>query len=141
MFTKQNLLATLAGFLTMFLLGYLIWGMLTVDYYAEHTITDVSKDPMNIGLIALANLISAFVISTIYGRYAAGDYGFSSGAKLGVWFGILFGFGMGLLWYATAEIMDMTGTITEAIINIVFYAIVVGVIGLVYQKTAPKAAV
>lgn len=139
MFTKQNLLATLAGFLVMFLLGYLIWGLLTVDFYADHMLNDVGKDPMNIGLIAVANLISAFALSTIYGRYGAGNYGGGSGASMGVWVGIFTGFGMGLLWYATTEMMDMTGTLVEGIINIVFYAIVVGVIGIVYQKTAPKA--
>ncbi|MDC6351181.1 hypothetical protein PP178_06410 [Zeaxanthinibacter sp. PT1] len=140
MFSKQNLLATLAGFLVTFLLGYLIWGFATVDFYAEHTLADVSKDPMNIGLIALANLIAAFALSTIYGTYAHAAPSAGSGFKFGAWIGVFTGFGLGLLWFATTEIMDMTGTIVEAIINIVFYGIVGAVIGLVYQKTAPKAA-
>ena len=33
MFSKQNLLATVAGTVTMFVLGYLIWGMATASFF------------------------------------------------------------------------------------------------------------
>ena len=37
MFTKQNLAATLVATVTMFVLGYLIWGFATVDFFEKHT--------------------------------------------------------------------------------------------------------
>lgn len=45
MFTKQNLLASLAGFLVMFFLGYTIWGFATEDFFTGHTLNNFMKQP------------------------------------------------------------------------------------------------
>lgn len=138
MFTKQNLLATLAGFAVMFLLGYAIWGFATVDFFESHTLTNVMKDPPDMLFIALANLIAAFALSTLYGKWARGYHSAGDGFKFGVWIGIFTGLGMGLLWYATAELMDLTGYLAEAVIEVIFYGITGAVIALVYKATAAK---
>ena len=139
MFTKQNLLATLAGFLTMFLLGYAIWGYATVDFFEAHTLTNVMKDPPDMLFIALSNLIGVFALSTLYGKWSHGIYGAGSGFSFGAWIGIFVGLGMGLLWYGTTELMDLTGHVAEAVIDIIFYGIIGAVLGIVYKATAPKA--
>lgn len=48
--------------------------------------------------------------------------------------GIFIGLGLGLLWFSTSELMDTTGTLVEAIIDIIFYGIIGGIIGLTYSK-------
>ena len=68
MFTKQNLLATLAGFLVMFLLGYAIWGFATVDFFEGHTLNNVMKEMPDMVFLALSNLIAAFALSSNMGN-------------------------------------------------------------------------
>ncbi|RDY59455.1 hypothetical protein [Flagellimonas nanhaiensis] len=138
MFSKSNLLATLVGAVVMFFLGYLIWGIATVDFFADHTIVNTMKEVPNLGLIALGNLIGAFALSTLYSKWARGHHSMSEGFQFGAWIGVFVGIGMGLIWYATADWMDMTGHIAEAVIDIIYYGIIGAVIGLVYQKTAAK---
>ena len=138
MFSKSNLLATLVGAVVMFFLGYLIWGVATVDFFADHTIVNTMKEVPNLGLIAVGNLVGAFVLSTLYSKWARGHHSMSEGFQFGAWIGVFVGIAMGLIWYATADWMDMTGHIAEAVIDIIYYGIIGAVIGLVYQKTAAK---
>lgn len=139
MFSKQNLLATLAGFVVMFLLGYAIWGAALAPFFESHSLNNIMKDPPDLGMVALANLIATFALSSIYGKWARGVHSAKEGIQYGIWVGIFTGFGIGLLWYATAELSDLTGTLVEAIVEIVFYAIIGAVIALVYKATASKA--
>jgi hypothetical protein len=138
MFTKQNLLATLAGFVVTFLLGYAIWGAALSGFFEEHSLNDIMKDPPNLLFIALGNLVGAFALSSIYGKWARGVHSFSEGFQFGAWIGVFVGIGMGLLWYGTSELMDFTGHIVEAILDILFFGIIGGVIAVVYKKTTPK---
>lgn len=140
MFTKQNLLATLAGFATMFLLGWGIWGFATVDFFEGHYLNDLMKDPPNTLFIALANIIAAFVLSSIYGKWARGVHSAKEGFQFGAWIGVFKGLGMGLLTYATIAWMDLTGHIVEAVIEVIYYGIVGVVIAIVYKATATKSS-
>ncbi len=139
MFTKQNLLATLAGFAVMFLLGYAIWGFATADFFEGHTLNNFMKDPVDMVFVALANIIGAFALSSIYGKWARGIHSAKEGFQFGAWIGVFTGLGMGLLNYATMSWMDLTGHIVEAVIEIIYYGIVGAVIAMVYKATAKKA--
>jgi hypothetical protein len=138
MFTKQNLLATLAGFAVMFLLGYAIWGFATADFFEAHALQNVMKETPDMLFIALGNLIGVFALSSIYGKWARGIHSAKEGFQFGVWVGIFTGLGMGLLNYGTTEMMDLTGYLAEAAIEIIFYGIIGAVIAIVYKATAVK---
>ena len=138
MFSKSNLLATLVGTIVMFFLGYLIWGIATADFFEEHSIINVMKEVPDLGMIALANLIAVFALSTLYGKWARGHHSLSQGFQFGAWIGVFVGIGMGLLNYGTTEFMDLTGYMAEAVLDIIFYGILGAVIAFMYQKTAVK---
>ncbi|WP_136465972.1 hypothetical protein [Flagellimonas onchidii] len=138
MFSKSNLLATLGAFITMFLLGYGIWEVLLADFFAGHTLKNFMQEEMNMALIAVANVIMAFVLSSVYSKWARGHHSAKEGFQYGAWIGIFMGFGMGLLNHAIMGLMDMTGFLVNGIVYIVFYGIIGAVIGLIYQKTATK---
>ncbi len=138
MFSKSNLLATLVGGIVMFFLGYLVWGVATADFFEEHSVVNVMKEVPNLGLIALGNIVGAFVLSSLYSKWARGHHSMGEGFQFGAWIGVFVGVGMGLIWYATSNWMDLTGHIAEAIIDIIYYGIIGAVIALVYQKTAAK---
>ncbi|RUA13066.1 MAG: hypothetical protein DSY83_12395 [Flavobacteriia bacterium] len=138
MFSKSNLLATLVGTIVMFFLGYLIWGIATADFFEGHSTINVMKEVPDMGMIALSNLIAVFALSTLYGKWARGHHSMGQGFQFGAWIGIFTGLGLGLLNYGTTELMDLTGYMAEAVLEIVFYGILGAVIALVYQKTASK---
>ncbi len=137
MFTKQNLLATVVAAVAMFVLGFLIWGVATVDFFEGQTLTNVMKDPPDFPVLILSNLIAAFALSVIYGKWARGYHSFGGGFQFGVWVGIFVGLGIGLLWYATSEFMDLTGHLAEAVLDILYYGVIGGVIALMYKATQP----
>ena len=135
MLNKANLLATVVGTIVMFFLGYVIWGMLTVDFFTQHTLADTAKEP-NLMYILVGNLVMTFALSSLYGKWADGNFSAASGFKFGAMVGLFVGVGMGLLWYGSANMMTLTGHIAEAGLDILFYAVIGAVIGLVYQKVA-----
>ena len=140
MFSKQNLLATVAATVTMFVLGYLIWGMAMVDFYESHTITNVMKEMPDFGILIISHIIGSFALSVIYGKWAGEDRGAGSGFNFGIWIGIFAGISYGLLWYATSELMDLTGHLVDGVVSLVFFGIVCAVIGWAHKATAPKGA-
>ncbi|SNY94570.1 hypothetical protein [Flagellimonas pacifica] len=138
MFSKSNLLATVGAFITMFLLGYGIWEFLLADFFEGHTLKSFLSEDMNMGLIAVANVIMAFVLSSVYSKWARGHHSAKEGFQYGAWIGVFMGFGMGILNYALMGLMDITGTLVNGIVEVIFYGIIGAVIGLIYQKTAAK---
>lgn len=138
MFSKSNLLAILAGTVTMFLLGYLIWGVATVDLMEGFSDSSFMKNPPDFLFILLGNLFCAFAISSIYGKWSRGHHSAKQGAELGALFGIFVGFGIWFVHYATTEWMELTGYLINGIFEIVYYTIVGVVIALVYKATGSK---
>ncbi|WP_445381144.1 hypothetical protein [Robiginitalea sp. IMCC43444] len=142
MFSKQNLLATVAATIAMFILGYLIWGMALMSFFEEHSIVDVMKsdEEMSLAMVFLGNLATAFALSTLYGKWARGHHSAAQGFQFGAWVGFLIGVGMGLIWFGTSNFMDLTGHIAEAIVDILYYGVTGAIIALIYAASAPKAA-
>lgn len=138
MFTKQNLLATLAGFLVMFLLGYAIWGFATAEFFEAHAVNNVMKENPDMVFLILSNLIAAFALSVIYGKWARGHHSAKGGFQYGAWVGLFVGIGLGLLWYSTSDIFDLTGQLVNGVIEIIFYGLIGVAIASVYKATAPK---
>jgi len=140
MFTKQNLLATVAAAVVMFLFGYLLWGVVLASFLETHTLTDVMKpdEEMNMGFIFLGNLFAAFAMASLYGKWARGYHGVADGFTFGALIGVILGLGMGFVWLGTSNFMDVTGHLVEAVTDILYYGIAGMVISLVYKATSTK---
>ena len=65
MFSKSNLLSTLFGGIFLFFGGYLIWGVLTVDFFNSHagTATGVMRENPDMVHLAIACLLQAFFLA------------------------------------------------------------------------------
>ena len=140
MFSKSNLLATLAGGIYFFIAGYLIWGVLTVDFFAEHagSATGVMKDPGDMVFIALGCLLEALFLSTVYGKWARGVHTLKQGIEFGALIGAFIGLGMGFLWYGVSNLSDLTGVFAEAVLDIIFMDIGGAIIAVVYRSTSSE---
>ena len=135
MFSKANLVSTLV--LTIWGVGggYLLWGILAEPLMVDHVMTDgLMKDPVDMVYIVVGNLIMSFGFSTIYSKYASGNYGVGSGIALGIWMSLLLGLGEGLIDFATANILDLHGTLVNFVIYLVFLIVGGLLVGLVYGK-------
>jgi hypothetical protein len=84
------LLATLAGAITLFVLGYLIWGMLLASYFKANEIqyAGLSKQPApNLVSFFLSNLALAFLLAFVFDQWASISTfvgGLGGGAMIGV---------------------------------------------------------
>jgi uncharacterized membrane protein len=140
MFSKSNLLATLVSGITMFVLGYAIFGILGESLLESHTLTNIMKDTPDFIHLFLGCLISAFALSTLYGKWARGHHSFREGAEFGVWIGVYYGLGEGLIMFATSTLTDFTGYIITGLLNIIFFLIIGAIIALIYKATSKKAS-
>ncbi len=138
MFSKSNLIATVVTAVVMFFLGFIIWGVALANFFEPYMITDVSKEPMEFPLIAASQLVGAFILCSIYRKWARGHHSASEGFQFGVAIGAFTGVAMGLMWYATTTMMNFTGFLVEAIVEIVYYGIVGVVIALIYKAVDKK---
>lgn len=85
-------------------------------------------------LIAVGHIIQGIVLAMIYSKWARGTHSFGHGAQLGALIGVFIGVGLNLIWMATGDFMTSTGHIIDGVFQIVNYAIVGGVIGMIYGK-------
>ncbi len=135
MFTKANLASTIITAIWGLGGGFLLWAILADPYLTDHVVVPaVMKAEPEFLYLALGCLIQAFGFSTIYGKYGVGNYGANSGISMGLTVAIMIGLGEKLIDYATANIVDLQGTMVNFLVYIVFFAITGLLAGIVYQK-------
>lgn len=137
MFSKANLVSTIVAAVWGLGGGFLLWGILADPYLRDHVMTaGLMKNPPDMVYLAVGCLIQAFGFSTIYRKYGAGNYGVNSGISLGVWLAITIGIGEKLIDFATANILNLHGTLVNAVVYFIFFGITGLLVGLVYKKMA-----
>jgi hypothetical protein len=126
------LLAALAGGVTSFLLGWLFYGILLMDFFNSNqgSATGVMKDEASMGWIPLilGNLATGLLFALIYSRWANIST-FRTGAIGGSWVGLLMALGYNLSMLGTTNIMNATGALVDSALWAVIGAIIGGVVG------------
>ena len=138
MFSKSNLLASLAGGIFLFFGGYLVWGELMTDFFAQHTgsAIGVQKETPEFLFLAIGCLLEAFFMTAIYSKWSGGVHSGSGGFKFGALLGALFGFGEYFIWFATSNLSDLTGSLVAGVVNVIFIGITGAIIALVCRATS-----
>ncbi len=141
MFSKTNLVSTIVTAIWSFAGGFLLWGIIGDPFIKDHlgSATGVMKDPVDFGMLALGCVIQGLLFSTIYSKWARGHHSVSEGAKFGLSIGALAGFGNGVIDFATSNMLDLTGTIVNGVIYVVFFTIMGVLASLIYNKMSPSA--
>jgi uncharacterized membrane protein (DUF485 family) len=130
MFSKTNLIATVVGSVWAYIAGLLFWGYLGSSLFSAPNTNQ--GDQIH---VIIACVISTFVVSTIYSKWAGGDFSLSKGATYGLWYGILIGFGERWYDYAFQSYpFTLNDAIINGVMNIVFGVILGVLISLVYGK-------
>ncbi len=131
---KNFVMATIAGAVTLFVLGFLIYVVLLADFFANDAI---NPEPI-MWAVTLGQLLSAAFLTIILGwkGVANAKEGFQAGATIGVVMGLAFG----LMMYGTMVGMHTMATlIGDTVVSLVTYGIGGAVIATVLNRGSAEA--
>ena len=134
---KKRILATLAGFVVFFILGWLFYGMLLMNFFASNagSATGVyrSDTEMVWWALALGNLFHAYLLVYIFGKWA-NITTFGGGLQTGAVIGLILGYAFDLTMYGTSNISNLTATLVDPLVLAVMSGVAGGVIGVVLGR-------
>jgi len=143
---KKMLLATVAGSVVQFLLGWLIYGIFLSGFMDSQTthFEGLMKD-MNSGsfvlVIFLSGLVMSFLFAFIFQRWAKFET-FFSGLKAGLFMGFFMSLSFDLASYSMMNLMSEAALVVDVITGMIVTGIVCSVIGWVLgmgKKAVPPA--
>ena len=144
--TNKFLVGGIIGGVANFILGWLVWGMLLMNFMKEHT-TDVGKavmrkdangeDTMIWWALIAGNLLWGFVLSYVLNKSGSNSPG--SGAKTGAVLSLLVAAAYNCFIYSFQNTGDTTSMAVDVVANLVVGAVVGGIIGW-YLGMGKKAA-
>lgn len=137
MLSKTTLISTLVTSLWAFFGGYLLWGVLTAQYFEEHALVkDLMRTEPDFVHLSLGCLFIGIAFSVMYSKWSNGLYTIGSGIIFGIWMGIFTGLGEGLVEYSTSKLFDISATLVNGLLYIVFYVIMGILASLIYSKVS-----
>lgn len=130
--TNKFLMGTVAGGITFFLVGFIIYGLALMSFFEAHagSATGVAKADMVWWALILGNMSSAALLSYIFLKWA-NISSFGSGASAAAIIGFFMSLSYDMVNFATTNAMDMTGAFADVVVSVVYFAIGGGVIGAV----------
>ena len=130
MLSSKTLIAGLVGAVVAFVLGYLTWGVLLMDYMSGQAVADIGRgDEMLWWSMILGHLIWGIGFAYVLNNWAkAGNW--SSGAMAGGILGLFIGGANGFIDYGANNVMSMSGVIVDIIAMIIVSALTGAAIGV-----------
>ena len=134
---KRLIIGTVVGAITLYILGYLIWELTFVDFFAANagSATGVERDPQLVWAIAVGTLSYAALITLAVEARAASTT-IVEGLKIGAIVGFLMWFGTDMLFYGFTNISNLTATIADSLLELIRAGISGAVIAAVLGKIA-----
>lgn len=140
--TKTILYGTITGTISMFLLGFLIFGVALAGFMAENANPAINRpaEQMNFPALVVSNCMWALLISIMIVRSNAKTV--SAGAQTGALIGFLGCLGFDLTMFATTSLY--AGGMTVIIVDVLAFTVLTtgsgALIGWVTGRTASSAA-
>jgi len=138
----RTVLAALVGAISAFLLGWVIFGMMLMDFMSAHMLPYPGlmkgEGEMDLGLIFLSNLLIAVLLTRAFGRMGVHDL--KSGLLNGTIIGLLFYLAMDLSLMAMMNLYDgPLAVAVDVLANTVWMAAIGGVVGFMLGRGQAKA--
>ena len=126
--TNKILLGGLAGGVALFLLGWIIYGILLMDFASTNYNQCMNRPNMEMiwWALILSNLAYGFLIAYLFSR--TGTTGFIGGAKLGAIIGILLSISIDLGYYSMTTMYVHPSAIVVDIISYTIYIAIAGAV-------------
>jgi len=133
----KTIIAAVVGAIASFFLGWVIWGMLLMDYFKTNTVQYegmmLPDTEMKLWAIFVSNLCSSFLFAWLFSRMNVRTL--ADGAKTGAIINILLAASIVMMyhsmmnWYSNATIM-----IVDVLVNGFFGAVIGGIIALMLGR-------
>lgn len=132
---KKLLIGTLAGGLTLFLLGYVIYvvAMPNPEFAHGPAAAAANRETPDIAHIIIGELLFGFLLTYILHTWAAISTP-AAGAKAGALLGGVIALAFSLLMFGTTNIITIQGCLYEAVTWVVRWAVAGAVVALVLSK-------
>jgi hypothetical protein len=124
--------AALAGGVTLFFAGFLLWGLLLAGFFEAHvgSAVGVNKETADLFHLGLGQFFWALLLAIVIARYA-GVSGFLEGLKIGAVLGFFMSLSVGLSQFSMTNLGDLTSVLTDPFVSAVWSGLGGGVVGLV----------
>jgi hypothetical protein len=138
--STKIILAAIAGSIIYFLLGWLIFGFLLMDFFAENTkfYEGLIYEMPNLLLVFLSNLSLSYLLAFIFQKWADIKT-LSKGFTAGFFIGLFLSISIDLMFYASMDLYTPTVVVIDIIANSVIIAFVGGSIGWILGIDKKKA--
>ena len=128
---KKFFLATLAGFVVMFLLSWLGHEVLLTGMFESNPMAPIEREtPLMLGIV-VAYLVIALLMAYIYPRGVEGEQIFGNGLRFGILMGLFWSLPISLILYSTLADVEFMRVVAET----VWHMIEEGVGGVVIAYT------
>ncbi len=126
--------ATFAGAVVLFLMGYLLYEVLLGSFFAGNSGSagDVLRDPPGFLWIGIGQIFGGALLTLILGW--AGAKSPAAGFKIGAIFGLLSAFGTGLTQYGAFTISNFTATMVDPFVQAALFGVAGAVVGMLLGK-------
>ncbi len=133
---KGLMVGAVSGGVVMFVLGYLIWEVTFVDFFANHagSATGVARDVVLEWAVALGTLSLATLVTLCIGW--SGATTIPAGFKVGAIVGLLVWLGVDFILYGATNLQDLTAVIADAVLELVRTGVGGATIAAVVSKMA-----
>jgi len=134
---KKRIMATLAGFVVFFFMGFLLYGILLMDFFMSNSgsATGVARGDSDMQwlYLALGNLLYAYLLVYIFDKWT-GINTFMSGLKAGAMIGLIVGVAVDFTMYGTTNISSLMATLVDPLVMAVMMGTTGGIIGMMLGK-------
>ncbi len=130
MIHSKLIIATLAGAVLYFLLGWVLYGILLMDFFTNNSIQyeGLMKEMPDLIFMFLSNLVMAFFLAFILDHWA-NKKSFAKGFTAGLFITFLIGLSFDLMFYSSMNIYTPVALVVDVIVVSVMGGITGGVIG------------
>lgn len=137
------LTATIVGGIVLFVVGYLIWGLVLMGFFEAQSIAPEgalkTMEEFSLAHIFLANLVYAALLTLTVGVWG-GKRGFGAGFSGGLLVGLLLAASMTFMFLGTMNFMTVTGHVVDTIASGVWAGIGGGVITVMLARGETSSA-
>ncbi len=136
MTSQKFAMATVAGGLTLFVLGGIFYGVLLMDFFMANagTAQGAMKETPEWLHLVLGELAFAALLTTVVGTWA-GVSSAGEGFKVGAIFGLMLGIAFSLTFLATMNIITPLGAAVDTIVGTIRAGAAGAVIGIVLGRS------
>jgi hypothetical protein len=136
MSTGRFLIATVAGGVTLFIAGFLLWGLALFSWSEGHFIAPAGtqKETAEMLYLGIGQLLWGAFLTVAIGSWAK-VAGFGAGFRIGAIAGFLMNLSVGLSQYSMVNMFDLTAVLVDPFVSLIWSGMGGGVVGLVLAKT------